>query len=128
MRDQNHNKIKQYFLILYQGLEKKVFYWEFVNVLRKSLILTALLFSNTMKIMFGAAILIITGRLQYGLRPYKNNENNNVEMLAIVAGIFTILSSLIYVEEEKVELINNMAFFFTIILNILFLIKWIRLF
>lgn len=31
--------IKKYLLLLYQGLKEEVFYWEFVNTLRKILIL-----------------------------------------------------------------------------------------
>ena len=34
-----HNKVKQYMLILYQGLKHEKYYWEFVNSLRKVLIL-----------------------------------------------------------------------------------------
>ena len=33
------NKVKQYFLILYQGLRPEAFNWEFVNTVRKSLLL-----------------------------------------------------------------------------------------
>ena len=29
------NKVKQYFLILYQGLKPRAYYWEFVNIFRK---------------------------------------------------------------------------------------------
>lgn len=32
-------KIKKYFLVLYQGLRKETFYWEFVNTFRKFIIL-----------------------------------------------------------------------------------------
>jgi len=128
MKDKNDNKIKQYFLILYQGLKKDKFYWEFVNVLRKLLILAALLFPNSLKIMFGATVLIGTGRFQYNLKPYKIEDNNNVEMLAIVTGVFTVLSSLIYGEDEGVGFIENFVLFFTIILNIIFVLQWIRLF
>lgn len=32
-------KVKKYFLILYQGLKPKAYYWEFVNTFRKFLIL-----------------------------------------------------------------------------------------
>ena len=31
------NKVKQYFLILYQGLKPRAYYWEFVNIFLKSL-------------------------------------------------------------------------------------------
>jgi len=44
------NKIKQYFLILYQGLKPKRFYWEYINTMRKILILVALLLPSSLKI------------------------------------------------------------------------------
>jgi len=31
--------VKSYMLVLYQGLKPEVFYWEFVNTIRKALIL-----------------------------------------------------------------------------------------
>ena len=35
--DEEH--IKKYYLILYQGLTREVFYWEFINTIRKVLII-----------------------------------------------------------------------------------------
>lgn len=42
-KEAKSNKKRQYFLILYQGLTPQCFYWEFVNILRKALILASLL-------------------------------------------------------------------------------------
>lgn len=41
-----------YFLILYQGLKDSIFYWEFVNSLRKVFIVISFLFSSSYKIGF----------------------------------------------------------------------------
>ena len=128
MRNKHDNKIKQYFLILYQGLKHESFYWEFINILRKFLVLAALLFPKSLKIMFGATILVITGRIQFHLKPYKNDDNNNVEMITIITGVFTIFSSLIYEEETEVGYIENLVLVLTILLNIIFFLQWMRLF
>jgi len=121
------SKITQYFLILYQGLKPDKFYWEFVNTLRKSLVLASLLLPNNIKLIASALILFSTGRIQMALKPYKNNENNKVEFLAILAGVFTILSSLIFSSEEKVKAINTIVLVFMIIFNLNFLSQWLYL-
>ena len=94
------NKIKQYFLILYQGLTPESFYWEFVNTLRKTLVLGSLLLPTSLKIGFAASMLIITGRIQMYIKPYKDNEYNKVEFIAIFSGTLIILSNLVYLEEK----------------------------
>ena len=121
------NKVKEYFLIFYQGLTPHVFYWEFVNTLRKTIVLASLLLSDNLKIAVSSLTLIITGRLQLQLKPYKNNDNNKIEFLAIVAGVVTILSSFIFTEKQKVNTLNNTIVIFVIMLNIIFILQWVYL-
>ena len=45
------NKVKQYFFILYQGLKQKLFFWEFINSLRKVLILISFMLPGNIKIL-----------------------------------------------------------------------------
>mmetsp|Transcript_17918 Transcript_17918/g.15825 ORF Transcript_17918/g.15825 Transcript_17918/m.15825 type:complete len:141 (+) Transcript_17918:1009-1431(+) len=127
IKSKDSNKTKQYFLILYQGLKPDKFYWEFVNTLRKILILSSLLLPKETKICFASVLLIVTGRIQISLKPYKNEENNNIELFAITTGIVTILSNLVYDEEEEVAFIVTSVFIFTILLNIIFVVQWIYL-
>ena len=127
IKSNEDNKIKRDLLILYQGLKLDRFYWEFINTLRKFLVLASLLLPNTLKIAWASAVLIVTGRFQMSLKPYKRDEFNDIEFLAVIAGIVIILSSLIYNEEEKVTYVNNFVFLATIILNIIFITKWIQL-
>ena len=88
--EDEHNIIQKYFLILYQGLKTKHFYWEFVNSSRKILILIAFLLPTEYQIMFSLVTLITTWRLQSYLLPYKDNDNNEVEILGVNVGIITL--------------------------------------
>ena len=69
------NAVNQYFLILHQGLKKQRYYWEFVNSIRKVLILIifALLvtYSTFYRILSATIVLVISIRLQVYLQPYK---------------------------------------------------------
>ena len=72
-KDEN-NKVKQYFLILYQGLRPEIFYWEFINTFSKSIILLifiALSFLNqNVKIAISTIYLVGIIRLEMKVSPY----------------------------------------------------------
>jgi len=88
IKDSQENKVKEYLLILYQGLKPEVFYWEFVNILRKLIILFSTLFDiNTSFIFISAAALLSSGILQAMLKPYKNTDHNEIEFIAISASL-----------------------------------------
>ena len=56
-------KIKKYMLILYQGLRKETFYWEFVNTLRKFVILSLNVFLSSYSAYY--RILIAIGKVDH---------------------------------------------------------------
>ena len=91
--EQDH--VKQYYLILYQGLTKKVYYWEFANTLRKVIIIginSVLSFVSIIyKIMLSIILLLIVFRLQHWLELYNLRSNNEVEIKAILAGMSVLL-------------------------------------
>ena len=99
---------KRYFLMIYQGLRQERFYWEFVNTLRKILILfTIIIFSQISsfyKIITVVILLITFYRLQIWLKPYKRERNNSLERLEMISGMFTIYGGLIFMNEN-----NNQA-------------------
>lgn len=121
------NKIKQYLLILYQGLKKDKFYWEFVNSARKIVIFAIFPLSLNLKMLVSILVLIIFSRVQVKLLPYNDPENNDIELSAINAGIITILSGMLYSQEEEVKSINFLLFMICIVLNINFLANWVYL-
>ena len=126
------NKVKQYFLILYQGLRPEAFYWEFVNTLRKALLLLIFgilsFLGISFKILLSSIILIFSIRVQTVINPYKEDINNTIELRALVANIFTMIAAIIFVQENQVSFINSIAFILVIIVNIWFLLEWFYLF
>ena len=123
------NKIKQYMLILYQGLKIDRYYWEFVNTLRKVLILMSfsllITFDPAYRIMVSVIILLITFRVQVGLSPYKKSEYNDVEILAILAGTMTLLSGVVFsTDEDQNTVLNVLILIAVIIFNITYICRW----
>jgi hypothetical protein len=59
------------------------------------------------------------------LKPYKNEMNNKIEMLALTAGLVTLLSSLIFILDNSVDFLDIAVLFFLVLLNLKFIIEWI---
>ena len=117
-------------LILYQGLKPDRYYWEFVNTLRKVLLLMSfsllITYKPSYRIMIGVIILLITFRIQVYLNPYKRNEYNDIEIIALLTGSLTILSGLIFTsDEDQNTILNGFTLIVVIIFNITFIFKWL---
>lgn len=78
-----HKGLRTYFLILYQGFKPELHYWEFVNSLRKFLILISFLLPDSLKSMFACMVLLAVWRLQDILQPYKLKHNNSLDTLGV---------------------------------------------
>ena len=129
----DNNKVKEYMMILYQGYKPDRYYWEFVNTLRKVLILISFtIFSMlpfTYRIMVALIILIITFRIQIYLKPYKKDANNNIEILAILSGVLTLSLGLLYATGDNQQaILNSILLTFVIIFNCIFIMRWSYLF
>mmetsp|Transcript_3923 Transcript_3923/g.4790 ORF Transcript_3923/g.4790 Transcript_3923/m.4790 type:complete len:153 (-) Transcript_3923:40-498(-) len=87
-------RIQRYMLILYQGLRRKVFYWELVNTARKVVMVAINVFMSTAPIIYSSvtAVLVLIGliRVQLRLKPYKNPLNNDLEIESMVTGSATL--------------------------------------
>ena len=136
----NRNKlddesVKQYYLILYQGIERNKFYWEFVNTLRKTIVLSVntvlSMISTTYRIIFSVTLLIVLIRIQERLRPFKSEANNKIEIKSTIAGTIVLYCGILFEEtsnEEGFEGFSRMAFMFLIVVNVMFILDWLYLF
>ena len=124
IKKEGNNKVKTYLLILYQGLKERTFYWEFVNTIRKVILLIVLLLNDTMKILFSSTMLVVTARIQMSLDPYRDSDNNKIELLAVTAGLITLMSSLIFLQEDSVDVLNVILLIFVIAINLKFILEW----
>ena len=117
----------EYLLMMYQGLNPEAIYWEFVNTIRKVTMFVSLLFSKVVAINISLVVLLFTARLELHVKPYRNSEYYMVEFHAITAGALTIATALIYSQDEKIDLLDQLVFGIIILFNIKFLAEWLSL-
>ena len=136
-KNRNHleeDHVKNYYLILYQGLRREVFYWEFINTIRKILIIglsTILsILSLGYKILLGIILLITIVRIQQKKDPYKFKVNNQIEIMSIVAGVLILYCGIIFEEgqDHDYPLFDLTAMFILIASNAVFITHWIYYF
>jgi intracellular septation protein A len=77
------------------------------------------------KIIISASILLITSRIQVALMPYKDNDNNRIELFAITTCLITVISYLVYFEDESVGFLNESITVLLILMNAVFLMEWL---
>lgn len=137
IKNRNHLEepyMKRYFLVLYQGLKRKAFYWEFVNTVRKILMPAFNVFLSTFNPFYRAMVAIIVlvalFRFQEHMHPYKLEENNQIEMLAIITGLITLFGAIIFISQSdtSVVFLQLFALIAIIFMNIYFILRWIHLF
>ena len=121
--------------MLYQGLERKKFYWEFVNTLRKTIILSVntvlSMISTTYRIIFCVTLLVVMIRIQERLRPFKSETNNKIELKSTIAGTIVLYCGILFEEtsnEEGFQGFSSIAFIFLLMINIMFALDWVYLF
>ena len=127
VRNEKEKRRFEYFLILQQGLKPDKFYWEFVNTLRKVLILFSLVFNKTITITISLIILVVSARLQVYLKPYKKSANSKVEFLALMAGVATIISGVIFSQKNQIDSLNSVILIIMIVVNLKFVLEWFYL-
>ena len=128
----NNTTIQKYFIVLYQGLKDDRFYWEFVNTLRKVLIVWINVFLSNYALFYkgvSAIILIIVLiRVQMVLDPYKLQVNNECELASFAAALITLYGGLLYVSETSgVTFVELFAFIIILIINAYFILLWVYL-
>ena len=105
------------------------FYWEFINTLRKFLVLWCIVFSTSLpisyRIMIATIIILIILRIQIRLHPYKDEKNNKIEILGTIAGMITLFWSILFIEsDENIEFFKIFIAVIMFITNILFILHW----
>ncbi|CAI2362327.1 unnamed protein product [Moneuplotes crassus] len=128
--DQPH--MQSYFLILYQGFRKETFYWEFISALRKFVILSihSLLdrFSVVYTILLSCVSLVFFYYLQKKIRPYKLDDNNRIDLVAVTIGIITIYSGIIFsLGDESYKGFYMAAWVVLVWFNAYFVLNWFYL-
>ena len=79
--------------------------------------------------MTGTIIVLIILRIQIYLHPYKDEQNNKIEIQGTLAGMFTLFCGIIFIEKE--DTIKHFNIFMAILMfmfNLSFIMSWTYLF
>jgi hypothetical protein len=124
-RELSEINTKLRFGFLYNGFKKSKFYWEFLIILRKILIIFIVVFIGNQSIPIQALtlalILLNFLVLQYLTNPYASVELNQMELRSIFVASVTIFCGLYYLTKDLGEIAKVLFFLVMLLVNLYFL-------
>jgi hypothetical protein len=120
------DKVRYRYGFLINGYKLKRYYWEFVILFKKSLIVFLTVFTESQYSVNYQSVLILSTLTafliaQLYLEPYKIHQLNIIETLGIIASIFTVLLGIIYTNTSNVVTSYIIAIFI-LVLNFGFIV------
>ena len=125
----NKYSVKARYGFLYNGYEITTYFWEFVILYRKILIVTILVFvvqrSTRIAALCCLIVLITSLHFQYKIEPFNRKEYNDMELRSIMVATVTLYCGLFYLTKnlsvgEKYTILALM-----LAVNLYFLIWWL---
>ena len=87
-------------IVLYQGFKKAAFYWEFVNTMRKVVLLFISTVLSVLSVYYTTSVsvlfLFIMTSIQIKIKPYEDDRYNRIKIMAIIAGTMTLFCRIIW--------------------------------
>jgi hypothetical protein len=118
------------FGFLYNGYRKRTFYWEFVILYRKILVICCAVFLGTISVPVQALtvllILLVFLYSQSNTRPYSHPTLNELEIRGIMVASVTIFCGLYFLTDDLDQ--NTKLFLFASMMfaNLYFLLYWLE--
>jgi hypothetical protein len=124
-RDLSEINTKLRFGFLYNGFKQSKFYWEFVIMSRKIVIICIVVFIGNQSTPVQALTLVLLLLnflvIQYLTRPYASNELNQMELRSIFVASVTIFCGLYYLTGDLGEFAKVLFFLVMLLANLYFL-------
>jgi len=127
-RRQDELWLKMQYGFLISGYTRHCFYWEFVILYRKILIIICAVFINNsiqLQALTIQVVLLVAFFLQLQIQPYTTPQLNTTETLAIMVADITIYSGLYYLTLELSIGASWLLFIFIVAANITFILYWL---
>jgi hypothetical protein len=122
-------EIRLKFAFLFNGYKQQYYYWEFVILYRKIILITCAVFLGNSSIPIQALtvmiLLIVSLHLQYTRAPYIYDKLNVLELRSIMVVSTTIYSGLYYLTNDLNYEIEVMLFVLILGSNLYFIYYWI---
>ncbi|OMJ91265.1 hypothetical protein SteCoe_6244 [Stentor coeruleus] len=124
------DKIKVIYGFIFQGYKQSCYYWEFVIMYRKIILIAISVFLSQISVLVQAltvmVILLSFFFLQYIYRPYNTGHLNHMETEALFTATITIYCGLYYLSEQINEEFKMFLFIVILVGNAYFLIYWLK--
>ena len=121
--------IRKRYLLLYVGFKKKYYFWEFISILKKIVIIFILFFWNSqpMKgLILCIMILLFFNHIMIRVKPYLDDDMNVLEILQNCSYMLTFFFSLIYINMPSSA--KNDVAIIIIVINVVFILLWFKMF
>jgi len=119
------------FGFLYFGYRKERFYWEFVVLTRKLLLLVSLIAldfdSLYLKIYLFLTILVFSYIIQARMHPYANNELNQLEQISLLSAGTICFCGLYFVNSKRNQVLDIVINALCIAGTLIFCVKFLKL-
>jgi predicted outer membrane repeat protein len=116
------------FGFLFNGYKTSIFFWEFIIMYRKILIICVIVFiaevSTAVQGLTVALLLIFSLFIQYEVGPYNSDELNHMEIEALITATLTIYCGLYYLTEDIGEVFKIILFVIIVCGNSYFIVLW----
>ena len=113
---------------VYNGYEYSKYYWEFVILYRKILIITVAVFltniSTSIQALTVMMLLIAAFSLQIKHKPFAIAEMNDLEVRGILVSAVTIYCGLYYMTNDLDQISQVIMFVIVLVVNAYFLVLW----
>ena len=82
------------------------------------------------RVLLGIILLLSISRIQLKMNPYKLEENNDIEVMSILAGMLILYCGIIFEQGQDYNypIFNLIAMLILIVFNSVFLIRWLYYF
>ncbi|OMJ69726.1 hypothetical protein SteCoe_32468 [Stentor coeruleus] len=125
------NEAKYKFGFLFNGYRHSRYYWEFVILAKKFIIVLLTVFmqadySANLQSVFIITFLIICFILQLYFKPYINEDLNNIEIFATIAAIITIMMGIIYTDSSEKDNTSTFVMIIIFATNLMFILYWLK--
>ena len=112
------------FAFVYEGMKKRRYYWEFVILIRKTLIVIIFVFVNVISVQAQAfatfLVLLVFSALQIKFRPYCDKRLNRIELLSLITSLVMTYSGMFFLSGGSTDALNILLIIISLIFNIFF--------
>ena len=113
---------------LFNGYKRSAFYWEFIGIYRKLLIVSILVFVNkdfgSIQGLTLCVVLVLSIVMQHKFKPYNSKELNKLELYSLSTALLTNFCGLYYLNKDLSEQMKLFLFYLIFTSNILYLAYW----